>query len=111
MELPEELRDKVAAGLLKLLDVEMLVTLPPEEQIRAADELIAARGKNKRKLIVNPRFRRKFRARRGKEEINARISELMEAGLDGLTTRFGAWIAGYISDDEFDQDIAAAKAK
>ena len=111
MQLPEELRDKVAAGLLKLLDVEMLVTLPPEEQVQAADELIAARGKNKRKLIVNPRFRRKFRARRGKEEINARIAELMEAGLDGLTTRFGAWIAGYITDDEFDLDIAAAKAQ
>ena len=111
MELPEEIRDKVAAGLLKLLDVEMLVKLPSEEQIQAANELIAARGRNKRKLIVNPRFRRKFRERRGKEEINARISELMEAGLDGLATRFGAWIAGYISDDEFDSDITLAKAK
>ena len=67
MQLPDELRDKVAAGLLKLLDVEMLVTLPPEEQTRAADELIAARVKNKRKLVVNPRFRRMFRARRVKE--------------------------------------------
>jgi len=99
MELPEELREKVAAGLLTLLDVDVLVKLPPDEQVQAAQELIAARG--------NPRFRRKFRYRRGKEEINARIAQLMEAGLSGLVTRFGAWCAGYISDDELDLDIEA----
>ncbi len=109
MELPEELREKVAARLLTLLDVEMLVKLPSDEQAQAANELIAARGKNKRKLIVNPKFRRAFRQRRGKEEINARIGQLMEAGLSGLATRMGAWCAGYISDDEFDQDIELAK--
>ncbi len=107
MELPEELREKVAAGLLTLLDVDVLVKLPPNEQIQAAQELIAARGRRKRKLNVNPRFRRKFRYRRGKEEINARIAQLMEAGLSGLVTRFGAWCAGYISDDELDLDIEA----
>ncbi len=109
MELPEELRDKVAARLLTLLDVDALVKLPLEERVHAADEIIAARGKNKRKLVVNPRYRRKFRYRRGKEEINARIGQLMEAGLDGLVTRFGAWCAGYISDEELDRDIEAAK--
>jgi ParB/RepB/Spo0J family partition protein len=105
MELPPELREKVAARLLTLLDVDVLVKLQPDEQIKAAEELIAARGARKRKLNVNPRYRRKFRYRRGKEDINARIAQLMEAGLSGLATRFGAWIAGYISDDEFDQDI------
>jgi ParB/RepB/Spo0J family partition protein len=111
MELPEELRDKVAAKMLTLLDVDVLVNLPPEEQIQAAEELIAARGSRKRKLNVNPRFRRKFRYRRGKEEINTRIGQLMQAGLSGLATRFGAWIAGYISDDEFDQDIEREKRR
>ena len=91
--------------MLTLLDVDVLVKLQPDEQIKAADELIAARGARKQKLHVNPRYRRKFRYRRGKEDINARIAQLMEAGLSGLATRFGAWIAGYISDDEFDQDI------
>lgn len=111
MELPEELRDKVAARMLTLLDVEMLVKLPPDEQITAANELIAARGKNKRKIAVNPKYRRKFRYRRGKEEVNSRIAQLMEAGLDGLVTRFGAWFAGYITDDEFDQDIQSEKLR
>jgi ParB/RepB/Spo0J family partition protein len=105
MQLPEELREKVAAKLLTLLDVDVLVKLPPEEQIEAAKEIIIARGKRTRKLNVNPKFRRKFKYRRGKEEINFRIGQLMEAGLSGLVTRFGAWCAGYISDDEFDQDI------
>lgn len=109
MELPEEIREKVAAGLLTLLDVDVLVQLPSDEQGQAAQELLAARGNRKRKLIVNPKFRRKFRYRRGKEEINARIAQLMEAGLSGLATRFGAWCAGYISDDDLDRDIEAEK--
>lgn len=109
MELPEELREKVAARMLTLLDVDALVKLPPDEQIQAANEIIAARGKNKRKINVNPRYRRTFRYRRGKEEINARIGQLLEAGLGGLVTRFGAWCAGYISDEELDHDIESAK--
>ena len=60
-------------------------------------------------LNVNPKLRRKFRYRRSKQEINARIGQLMEAGLSGLVTRFGAWCAGYISDDEFDHDIELEK--
>lgn len=109
MELPEEVRDKVAAGLLTLLDVDVLVKLPQDERIEAAEELIAARARRKRKLNVNPKLRRKFRYRRSKQEINARIGQLMEAGLSGLVTRFGAWCAGYISDDEFDHDIDLEK--
>ena len=109
MELPEEIQEKVAARMLTLLDVETLVKLPPDEQIQAAKELVAARGKNKRKLTVNPKFRRAFRQRRGKGEINDRIAQLLEAGLGGLVTRFGAWCAGYISDDELDFDIEMAK--
>ena len=92
------------------MDVDVLVNLSPDEQIQAAEELIAARGKRKRKLNVNPRFRRKFRYRRGKEEINAKVGKLMEAGLSGLVTRFGSWCACYISDDEFDQDIEEESA-
>ncbi len=111
MELPEELRDKVAAKMLTLLDVDVLVKLPVEEQIAAANEIIAARGKRKRKLNVEPRFRRKFQYKRGKEQINKRIAELMEAGLSGLVTRAMSWCAGYISDDDFDQDILSAKSE
>lgn len=108
LELPPELQHKVAAKILTLLDVDALIRLEPERRIEAANELIAARGKNKRKLTVNPEFRRKFRDRRGKEEVNARIGQMLEAGLQGLATRFGAWFAGYISDDELDADIELA---
>ncbi len=111
MELPEELRDKVAAKMLTLLDVDVLVKLPPDEQIHAANEIIAARGRRKRKLNVDPRYRRKFKYRRRKEQINERIAELMEAGLSGLATRAMSWCAGYISDDDFDQDISLAKSQ
>ena len=105
MLLPEELRNKVAAKILTLLDVDVLVNLPADEQINAANEIIAARGKRKRKLNVNPKFRRKFRYRRCTEEINGRIGEMMQAGLSGLATRAMSWCAGYISDDDFDLDI------
>ena len=108
MELAEQLRPKVAAKMLTLLDVEMLVKLPPERQIEGANELIAARGKNKHKLKVNPEFRRKFREKRGKEEVNRRIAQLLQLGLGGLATRFGAWFVGYISDEDFDGDIRLA---
>jgi ParB/RepB/Spo0J family partition protein len=102
MQLPEELREKVAAKILSLLDVDILVALPPEEQIDAANQIIAARGKRKRKLNVNPKFRRKFKYRRGKEEINRRTGQLLEAGLSGLATKCLAWCAGYMSDDDLD---------
>jgi ParB family chromosome partitioning protein len=106
LTLPEALQRQVAAGLLSLLDVEILVTLPEEEQVKAAKEIIAAQ---RRKRFVNTRYRRKFRFRRTKEEVNARIAQLLGLGLGGLVTRFGAWFAGYITDEEFDHDISLAK--
>jgi len=109
MELPEELRNKGAAGLLTLLDVDVLVKLPSDEQSQGAEELIAARGRRNQKLNVSPKLRRRFKYRRSKQEINARIAQLMELGLSGLATRMGAWCAGYISDAEFDQDIEQEK--
>ncbi len=109
MELPEELREMVAAKALTLLDVDVLVKLPPEEQFKAAQALLAARGRRTKKLNVDPRYRRKFKYRRGKDQINEKIGELMEAGLSGLATRAMAWCAGYISDDDFDKDISEAK--
>ncbi len=111
MELPEELREKVAARMLTLLDVDVLVKLPPEEQMKAAEVIINARSRRTKKLNVDPRYRRKFKYRRGKEQINERIAELMDEGLDGLATRAMAWCAGYITDEDLDQDILEAKGQ
>jgi hypothetical protein len=107
MKLPETVQKHVAAGMLSLLDVEILVTLPEDERPLAVKALLKTqRGK---KRFVNPRYRRKFRFRRNKKEVNARITQLLGAGLGGLVTRFGAWFAGYITDEEFDHDISLAK--
>ncbi len=77
-----------------------------ERILRVGFELARRR---KKKLNVDPKYRRNFRYRRRKEEINARIAQLMEVGLSGLATRFGAWCAGYISDDDLDRDIESEK--
>jgi ParB family chromosome partitioning protein len=108
LKLPEQIQKQVAARMLTMLDVEILVTLSPEEQVVAAKELIGAR-KTRKKRFVTPKFRRKFRFRRTKKEVNQRISQLLGEGLGGLTTRFGAWFAGYITDEELDKDISLAK--
>ena len=48
---------------------------------------------------------RKFRYRKTKAQINQMIANLMDHGLDGLTTRALAWAAGSIGDDEFEEDV------
>jgi ParB family chromosome partitioning protein len=108
LRLPEELQKKVAAKLLTLLDVELLVALPLEEQVPAAKEIIAERAKGGKKANWKPHLKRSFRYRRTKQEVNDKIALLLKNGLGGLATRFGAWFAGYISDDDFDQDINRA---
>jgi ParB/RepB/Spo0J family partition protein len=109
LQLPEVLQQKVAARILSLLDVEQLSALPPERQIEAADEIIAAkRGEGK---TWNSKYRRKFRSRRSKLEVNQRLEQLLCLGFEGLVTRFGAWFCGYISDEEFDADIRQAAVK
>jgi hypothetical protein len=94
----------VAAGTLSLVDVEIISQFDTQEgQIRAAAEI--ARAKRRGRKPAEGRAGRNFRYRKTKAQINRMIAELMEHGLDKLTTRALAWAAGSISDDDFEEDI------
>ena len=104
LKLPEEVQIKVAAGTLSLVDVEVLSQFDsPEDQIKAAAEIAKAKRRGRHPSETKPG--RSFRYRKTKAQINRMIAELMEHGLDGLTTRALAWAAGSISDSEFEEDI------
>lgn len=104
LTLPESVQQQVAAGMLTLLDVEILAKLPVEEQAKAADEIAFERA-NSRRPRIRAELRRRFRRRKSKEEINKMVAYLLDSGLDGLVTRMGAWCAGYIDDAELLEDI------
>jgi len=104
LRLPEEVQVKVAAGTLSLVDVEVLSQFDsPEEQIKAATEM--AKAKRRGRTPSEGRTGRRFRYRKTKAQINQMIANLMDHGLDGLTTRALAWAAGSIGDDEFEEDV------
>lgn len=104
VQLPEEVQEKVAAGTLSLLDVDILSELPSaEEQIRGA-KAIAHAKRSGRKPSAG-KLTRRFHYRKSKAQISQMIEQLMIAGISGLPTRLLAWTAGYISDDEIKSDI------
>jgi len=104
LKLPEEVQIKVAAGTLSLVDMEAVAQFEtPEEQIKAATEIAKAKRRGRHPSGTKPG--RNFRYRKTKAQINRMIANLMERGLDGLTTRALAWSAGSISDDDFEEDI------
>ena len=109
LKLPEEVQDKVAAGMLSLVDVEVLSQFEtPKEQIKAANEIAKANRRGCKPS--DAKLRRKFRYRKSKTQINQKVAKLMNKGLEGLATRALAWAAGYITDEEFDRDIRREKA-
>ena len=104
LKLPEEVQAKVAAGILSLVDVEILSQFEtPEEQIKAANEI--AKSNRRGRKPSDGKLRRTFRYRKSKSQVNQKIAQLMDQGLEGLATRALAWAAGYITEDEFDKDI------
>jgi len=104
LKLPEEVQVKVAAGTLSLVDMEAVAQFDtPETQIKAANDIAKAKRRGRHPSETKPG--RSFRYRKTKAQINRMIANLMEYGLDGLTTRALAWAAGSIGDDEFEEDI------
>ena len=88
LKLPEEVQVKVAAGMLSLVDVEVLSQFEtPEEQIKAANEI--AKANRRRRKPADKKLRRKFRYRKTKFQINQKIAKLMDKGLRGL--QHGRW--------------------
>jgi ParB family chromosome partitioning protein len=105
LKLPEEVQIKVAAGTLSLVDMEAVAQFEtPDEQIKAANDI--AKAKRRGRHPSEGKAGRKFRYRKTKTQINRMIAQLLDRGIDGLTTRALAWAAGSISDDDFQADIS-----
>lgn len=107
LELPEEVQEMIAAGRVKLYDIEIIRRHhEPETQIRVATEIAdCKRGRGRKREIKNPELVRTFKRHRGKQEINALIQRCLEAGvvLDG--NRCLAWAAGSLTDAEIEKDF------
>jgi len=109
--LPAEVQQLAAAGLLGMVHVQVLLALPPDEQIVAARKIVDAKrehGKTASLKHLDPKYRRQFGYRKSKAEINNMVGKMLGRGITGLGPRMGAWCAGYISDAELEEDIQAA---
>lgn len=111
LELPEEIQKWAAAGVISALNIEAIHKLQTtEEQLKAAKEIIRCkiqRGKT-RKLDVDPKYQREFRARKSKQQIAEMIAHLFAVNCNGLPTRVLAWVAGKVTDEEIERDVRNA---
>jgi ParB/RepB/Spo0J family partition protein len=111
LTLPDEIQQSIAAGLLHIRDVSRLVTLPtPEEQIKAAHALMAAKrryGAKEYLQRLHPKYRRQFGRCKSKKQINGMVAKMFAHGITGLAPRMGSWCAGYITDREIEEEIRA----
>lgn len=112
LRMPEPVQQKAAAGLLSQANLEKLAGLErPDEQIAAAEEIVAARERGKGKFL--PGLKRAYKRRSGvrpREEINRMIEQMLTAGISGLPPRVAAWCAGQIPDEELLKDIEVTHA-
>jgi ParB/RepB/Spo0J family partition protein len=110
LRMPETIQQKAAAGLLSQKNLEMLAGVEkPDEQIKAADAIVAARQRGRGKFL--PGLDRTYKRRRGvrpREDINRMIERMLAAGISGLPTRVAAWCAGQVADDELLGEITTA---
>jgi len=110
LRMPEAIRQKAAAGLLSQANLEKLAGMEsPEEQIRAADQIVAARQRGRGKFL--PGLDKTYKRRRGvrpRAEVNRMVERMLAAGITGLPPRVAAWCANQISDEELLREIEVA---
>ena len=106
LELPEKVQMKAALGLLSAVNIEAICQLPEEEQVAAAEMLAKFKKEvGTRKVGRKVPITRSFRDRKSKDQLSKMAALLLNAGLDGLSTRLIAWAAGYLSDVDIKKDI------
>ena len=109
LKLAPEIQQQAAAGLLSANTIERLSQAAPEDQLFLANETAKARNKSGQLPGLPSTYKRKFKERRSKEQINKMVTKLFEAGITGLPCRVLAWAAGGVSDEEIDKDISSAQ--
>ena len=106
LRMPEAIQQKAAAGLLSEANLTTLVGLDrPDEQIKAAEEIVAARQRGKGKFLPGLNKTYKRRGTRAPGQINHMIERMLAAGISGLPTRVAAWCAGQVPDEELLKEI------
>jgi len=101
LRMPEAIQQKAAAGLLSQANLATLAGLErPDEQIKAADEIAAARQRGKGKWLPGLSKTYKRRGVRSREEINRMVERMLAAGITGLPPRVAVWCAGQVPDEE-----------
>lgn len=110
LRMPEAIQQKAAAGLLSQANLEKLAGMEsPEEQIRAADQIVTARQRGRGKFL--PGLDKTYKRRRGvrpRAEVNRMVERMLAAGITGLPPRVAAWCANQISDEELLREIEVA---
>jgi ParB family chromosome partitioning protein len=111
LEMPEEVQQWAAAGLISAINIETLYHLESDdERIYAARQIVHHKNEHGRTrfLNVDPKYRRSFRARRTKQQIADMIAHLYAVNCNGLVTRALAWVSGGVEDEDLDEDIKNA---
>jgi TolA-binding protein len=100
-------QSRFAAGLLSLLDIDSLAKLDdPQQRIKTADLMIAAKQQKDTQRVTQLRTARKFRPRKTKKQIWNMNGRLMQLGIYRSVTRLLAWTTGEVTDQEIENEIA-----
>jgi ParB family transcriptional regulator, chromosome partitioning protein len=97
LKLPKRVQDLVVSGRIPISRVQSILKSPDQD---ATVKALLSRK--------HPRQPLPGLKRRGKREVSQMIERLMDAGLEGLSTRLLAWVNGYVSDDEIEHEINKA---
>lgn len=109
LELPEQVQQKAAAGLLTAANIETIWNKPPRERVKAAERIAKQKERGKRQPLP-PDCRGSFRYRKTKDQLMAMVAWLLDKQVQKhmpTVPRAIAWAAGNISDEEFREDIEA----
>ena len=108
LTLPDEVQQQAAAGLLSSESINRIWTLEtPQRQIIAANEMAKhkghGRGRNSSELALE--YRPSFRPRKTKAQLQTKVAEMLDRGVEGLGPRVAVWATGGITDAELEVDI------
>ena len=105
LRLPSEIQKYAAAGWLSAVNLEALWGLPEKERLAAARRIVTAKKEHGKTSHNSGGIKRSFVHRKSKVQICEMIAHLYNHNIEGLHTRLLAWAAGYISDEEIQEDI------
>jgi len=111
LTLPKEAQKWAAAGVISAINIEAISLLETKaEQIKAVKTIVQCKKQNgkTRHLTLDPKYRRKFRHRKSKEQLGEMVAHLFEVNCAGLATRVLAWAAGKLTDEQIEEDIRSA---